>query len=184
MNNQIPQALALKDLIEEHARIHALLGDELAALDPEIFFRSQGKFWSPAFHLDHLSRSVRALVQGLRLPRLLLRLLFGAASSPRPNQEVVDFYLKSLGAGAGASGRYVPTQRIVEDRTAQELVIAEWQKAGRALGRRLGTWHDADLDRYRLPHPILGKLSVREMVAWSLYHAHHHRNRILERAAS
>ncbi len=34
----------------------------------------------------------------------------------------------------------------------------------------------------QLPHPLLGKLTLREMVAWSLYHGHHHRARIRERS--
>jgi hypothetical protein len=39
--------------------------------------------------------------------------------------------------------------------------------------RSLG-WREADLDRYLLPHPLLGKLTLREMLHFTLYHNYHH----------
>ena len=37
------------------------------------------------------------------------------------------------------------------------------------------------LDRYRLPHPLIGKLTLRELLLWTLYHNAHHVQRIAER---
>jgi hypothetical protein len=36
------------------------------------------------------------------------------------------------------------------------------------------TWSEDDLDNHRLPHPLLGKLTVREMLFFTLYHIQHH----------
>jgi hypothetical protein len=33
---------------------------------------------------------------------------------------------------------------------------------------------EAQLDEYVLPHPILGKLTIREMLYFTIYHATHH----------
>jgi hypothetical protein len=38
----------------------------------------------------------------------------------------------------------------------------------------VGHWREEDLDRYRLPHPLLGKLTVREMLLFTVYHNYHH----------
>jgi hypothetical protein len=38
----------------------------------------------------------------------------------------------------------------------------------------MGGWSERQLDRIRLPHPVLGKLSVREMLFFTLYHNQHH----------
>jgi hypothetical protein len=35
-------------------------------------------------------------------------------------------------------------------------------------------WSEAELDAYRLPHPLLGRLSVREMMFFTLLHNRHH----------
>jgi hypothetical protein len=33
---------------------------------------------------------------------------------------------------------------------------------------------EEELDRYILPHPILGKLTLREMLYFTIYHVKHH----------
>jgi len=38
----------------------------------------------------------------------------------------------------------------------------------------MGDWSELQMDRIRLPHPVLGKLSVREMLFFTLYHNQHH----------
>lgn len=43
-----------------------------------------------------------------------------------------------------------------------------------ALRGALEQWSEADLDRVRMPHPILGPLTVREMLFFTLYHDGHH----------
>ena len=35
-------------------------------------------------------------------------------------------------------------------------------------------WGERALDRFRLPHPALGQLTVREMLFFTLYHNLHH----------
>lgn len=35
-------------------------------------------------------------------------------------------------------------------------------------------WSERDLDRIRMPHPILGMLTTREMLFFTLYHNRHH----------
>jgi len=181
---QIPAARSLDELILGHAELHATLAAELAALTPAEFYAPQGEFWSPAQHLDHLVRSVKPLVNALGLPRIVLRLLFGKAKTSRQTGEVVAGYLKKLAGGAGAGGRYLPAAAEPETHAAQDALISRFKATGESLGKSLAGWSDADLDRYQLPHPLIGKLTVREMVAWSLYHGHHHRARIHERAKS
>ena len=44
-----------------------------------------------------------------------------------------------------------------------------------------GGWSEGDLDRVRLPHPLLGTLTVREMLLFALYHGLHHVNSVARR---
>ena len=179
---QIPSARHLDELIRGHLELHETLAAEMAAFEPPIFFAPQGDFWSPAQHVDHLVRSVKPLARALGLPRLVLRLLFGKAGASRKTGEVVEGYLGKLASGAGASGAYLPASAAEQTSVAQEKLIERFLEAGKDLEKGLRGWRDTDLDIYRLPHPLIGKLTVREMVAWSLYHGHHHRARIHERS--
>ena len=178
----IPEARTREQLIGAHRELHERLAVALEALEPAVFFAPQGSFWSPAQHLDHLVRSVRPLAKALGYPRWLLRLLFGGGKRSRPPAEVVDLYLARLAAGGKAGGAYLPAAAGAPDRAAQQALVARWRRTGLYLDQALAGWSEADLDRYRLPHPLIGKLTVREMVAWSLYHGDHHLARIAERS--
>ncbi len=48
------------------------------------------------------------------------------------------------------------------------------EQAALGLAQGIERWSDAQLDRRCLPHPLLGKLSVREMLFFTLYHNLHH----------
>ena len=57
------------------------------------------------------------------------------------------------------------------------------KRAGDSLVTAVGKWRERDLDKYRLPHPVLGKISVREMLFFTHYHDLHHLE-IVRRAPS
>ena len=48
------------------------------------------------------------------------------------------------------------------------------------LSARVDRWSDEDLDNTLLPHPLLGKLTVREMLFFTIHHVQHHQ-RLVER---
>ena len=51
---------------------------------------------------------------------------------------------------------------------------------GEKYTERLGNWSEKDLDKYKLPHPLLGKLTVREMLFFTIYHNEHHLKAMLK----
>ncbi|MBN8578769.1 MAG: DinB family protein [Cytophagales bacterium] len=42
------------------------------------------------------------------------------------------------------------------------------------LASKLNRFSEAELDLYILPHPLLGKLTLREMIYFTCYHVQHH----------
>lgn len=173
---------SLPELVRGHRELYPKLAEELAALPPAVFFAPQGEKWSPAEHVDHLIRSVKPMSAALGWPRPVLRLLFGSGDGSRPTTQLVGGYLSRLAAGAGARGRYLPANEGIEASAAgQRQLLGRCGRLGGGVERALAGWSDEALDRYRLPHPLLGRLTVREMLAWALYHGRHHRQRILER---
>ena len=158
----------------------------LITLPDATFFAPQGAAWSPAMHVRHLQGSIAPLVVALRLPRWLLTLRFGRQQHPsRSFTEIRELYRQQLAAGAQA-GRFTPRHETVpvESAVRRAEIMRAWTTTTVELQGVLQRWREGGLDHQRLPHPVLGTLTVREMLSFTVYHTAHHLRRIAERAGS
>jgi DinB superfamily len=175
----------LDDLNTDLRRLQAESEEFLATLSTQDFLAPQGEKWSPAEHVRHLSKATFPLVRALGLPRPLLLVLFGLRrGGSRGFAELREVYQSRLAAG-GTAGRFAPSPRPAPaDPEAERTRILEaWHQAHVALLSQMMRWPEPALDRYRLPHPLLGKLSVREMLFFTLYHNAHHLRLVAARVA-
>lgn len=171
------------EILASLQRLHEEANVFLVTLSDAEFFLSQGEKWSPAEQVRHLTKSVRPLAKALRLPRIVLALRFGFNhSASRSFSEIQTFYQSKLKTGVTA-GRFAPAvQPAPQDPRARRAEIMQyWQEAQRNLQKAITTWSETALERYRLPHPVLGKLTVREMLFFTLYHNAHHVRQVYER---
>jgi hypothetical protein len=144
---------------------------------PQDFFEQKGTEWSLSQNLEHLIRSITPVTMALRLPRFLLRLLFGTPGKPSAQfEDIKQDYVGELTRGARASGPYLPPKPSmkIEQSTAQIRLVNKWRRAAGALVDSIKNWQEQDLDRYLLPHPILGRLTVRELLFFTIYHDMRH----------
>jgi hypothetical protein len=147
------------------------------------FFAPVGNGWSPAGNVRHLNKSMKPLARALGLPRFLLRMLFDRADRPsRTFAGLRDTYLGVLAKGAGA-GSFAPeaTVELGKDDNDRARLMGTRQKITTSLTHAIGRWNEDDLERYRLPHPLLGKLTVREMLLFTVYHNYHHVRNVASR---
>ena len=155
----------------------------LRSIPGEEFFDPQGSAWSPAEHVRHLAKSARPVARAMGAPRIVLAFRFGLhrGASP-PFADLRRRYLDRLAAG-GQAGRFAPgpRPRPSDVEAGRSEVVAEWRAANGALETALARWAEPSLDRYRLPHPLLGPLTIREMNMFTVYHTAHHLRRIAER---
>lgn len=153
------------------------------SLTVDEFFGPQGDHWSPAGHLRHLAKSVRPLAAAMEVPKMALGVRFGRSrGGSRSFDEIVEIYRSELAAGAGA-GPFSPSE-TTPDLSADDwrlLILERWDQASQRLADVLERWSEKDFDKYRLPHPLLGKMTVREMLYFTLYHNAHHARRVVER---
>lgn len=169
--------------------ILALHGESVAywaTLATGRFLEPIGDAWSPAENVRHLSKSMRAVSQGLRLPRWLLWLAFrGGRGVSRGYEEMRQVYLDRLARGASA-GRFAPSRAPVpaDPEAERARIMGAHAAAVHDLAALVRRWPDAALDRRRLPHPLLGPLTVREMLAFTLYHNRHHMEVVRRRLAA
>jgi DinB superfamily len=151
-------------------------------LSDEQFFTKSDDLWSAAEQMQHLILAVKPLNKAFGLPRLVLRLLYGKPNrnSSINYQELVKKYQGKLERGAKASAAFTP-KPITSD-TDKESLINNFAKNYIDFTAKIASINEYDLDNYQLPHPILGKLSLREMLYFTAYHVEHHHNIVKERA--
>jgi hypothetical protein len=159
----------LQALAESNRRVTAWF----SAIPAGDFFVRQPGSWSPSDNLDHLIRSVKPVSLALKMPGILLWALFGSpAGASRSYNEICEVYKGELAAGAQAAGRYLPQQRNSGNQAeAQKMkLIGRWVRNSSKLVSAAQGWQEARLDEFQLPHPILGNLTVREMLFFTTYH--------------
>jgi hypothetical protein len=168
----------MKPLDQELADAEADVAAFFGSLSPDEFALRVGSAWTPAEHLDHLNTTVSAVARGLAISPLLLRLRFGRARRPsRSLVELRDDYRARLARGAGASGPFVPERLdLTGDQRSirQQELLARWRRVNDRLRTALERWSDRKLDRLQLPHPLLGRITAREMVFFTIFHDRHH----------
>lgn len=132
--------------------------------------------WSAFEHFEHIIQSNKPIGQLLHAPKFALR-VFGTAKSSISQEELIGRYNQSLQEGAKATGPYIPEKKDTEE---LEPSLYYWEQLKGKLMSGLKRWTEEDLDKYRAPHPILGKLTVREMLYFTIHHNGHHLTRIQE----
>ena len=87
-------------------------------------------------------------------------------------EELCQIYRAEIAKGAQASGRYLPHQQTPDsDAEAKKRdSLKQFSNASRELVASAEKWDEKELDEYSLPHPILGKLTIREMLFFTIYH--------------
>jgi DinB superfamily len=144
----------------------------VAACNETSFLEMPGGKWSAGQHLEHLIRSSRPVHMAIGLPAFLLRLLFGKPGrKPRDFEQFVLRYKEKLAQGGAASGRFVPP---AVPYSRQQQKIQQFLQLKDRLQQRVLALSDQKLDNCLLPHPLLGKVTVREMLFFTVYHTQHH----------
>lgn len=152
------------------------------AFDAPTFFAKLGEAWSPAENVRHLVKSIRPVTKALGMPRLVLRFMFGKPRRASMTfDELRERYQQLLDEG-GKAGRFTPSPREEHDLESRRTeILAQHEAVNRALHAAIARWSDPALDRYQLPHPLLGKLTIREMLYFTMYHQLHHINVVKRR---
>jgi hypothetical protein len=145
------------------------------AFDTAAFFAPAGSSWSPAETVRHLTKSTRPVVTALKAPQFLLRLRFGRSKRPSIGYEELRVrYRAQLDAG-GKAGRFAPSSQSESDLAAwRARILSTYAGVSEELRTAIGRWSEGNLDKLQLPHPLLGNLTVREMLLFTLYHQRHH----------
>ncbi len=139
----------------------------------EIFTKNiiEGK-WSIAENFDHLIRGSAPVASGLKMSKFMLRALGKPNRPPRTYTGLIERYTEKLASGGVAGGEFLPDTS--KDFHKEEM-LKNWEMVKEKLIERTEKqWPEKDLDSYLMPHPLLGKLLVREMLFFTIFHTGHH----------
>ena len=157
-------------LISNHSQFIA----ELRSLQQADYLYAPPEKWTAAKQLDHINKSVAPVNLALSIPKIFIKWKFGMANRPsKTYEELIAKYKLQLQQGGKASGRFIAVASSFHQR---EQKLASLDVLVQKLSRKTVNHSEASLDEYILPHPLLGKLTFREMLYFTAFHASHHTN--------
>ena len=144
----------------------------ILSLNKEQFENTNDGKWSAGQNLDHLILAIKPLPPAFDLPNFILKFLFGKANRPsRSYDALVENYKSKLAAGGKASGRFIPKAILF---SKKNNAVKKYNRQKEKLIKKIKKQSEEKLDNYILPHPLLGKITLREMLFFTIYHNEHH----------
>jgi len=160
-----------KRLIQEHQSFI----DFVSSLSTEDLIRSHNKKWSPAQQLEHVYLCLRPIQLALALPQFIPAILFGKTKKgSRTYESLVEAYQLKLKNGGESPSIYKPKKSVRDvGKLKMDLI-----NLVNNISNKLSQFQENDLDSFLLPHPLLGKLTARELIFFAIYHVGHHQKQI------
>ncbi len=154
-------------LQQAHQQLWTAAGRVPAAQQNQPF---NGK-WSALENVEHINKSITPLARFLTVPKETLGAKFGlSGGTSRTFDEVLAQYHAYLAKGGASTAAFLPSPEAGNLADAVALGTGSLN----ALTAALGNWTEDELDKYICPHPVLGNLTVREMLYFTIFHAQHH----------
>ncbi len=167
-------SLSIQELKERLSAATNDLSNHCSTLSPEQFFLPPEGKWSAAQQMKHLVKSTDMARLAFVLPKFMVRILGGKPNRhSRSYDELVAKYTLKLEKGGRASGRYVP--KPIPESYGQEKLLQQFSYSMQQFANALQkNWTEPKLDQYLAPHPLLGKITLRELCYFTIHHTYHH----------
>lgn len=151
---------------------HEAFLDMFENMKEDDFLYAPAEKWRMGQHLEHIIKSAQPVWMALQLSRADLEKRFGISDhvSVSP-EELKASYQSKLSGGAKAPTGFVPEEISYDKRkdyTGKLFKIVE------GINSAMKDYSEEELDRYVLPHPLLGNLTLREMLYFTFLHVRHH----------
>jgi hypothetical protein len=137
--------------------------------------------WTAGQHVVHLVQSEATLLKALAMPMFLLKWKFGKSNRPsRTFEEVVHRYNEKLRQAGNVVSPFSKNMPEVNSNNLKSW-LDKLKSLNDKLNQKTKALHEKELDTVILPHPLMGKLILREMLMWNAYHTAHHLNILKEK---
>jgi hypothetical protein len=166
------------DIIIATEKIFARFTEVCNSIDESPFFTRLADKWSIAENVQHIIISTNMSSLAWYLPRFIVRWMAGKPNrNSRTYDELKDKYYKKLADGGRASARFVP--KPIQIKYGKQRLMENWQKAAAKFISTLAkNRNENDLDNYLVKHPLLCRITLRELGYFTIFHTEHHLNTI------
>jgi hypothetical protein len=150
-------------------------------INDEAFFYQPTDKWSVAQNVKHLIKATDKTKLAFSLPKFVVRLYVGRPNRPsRSYDELVSKYKLKLEKDGRSIKRFIPELSASGEK--KEILLSDFSHSmNRLVSCIERKWKDPQLDQYIAPHPLLGKITLRELCYFTIHHTHHHLDSIKTR---
>ncbi len=133
----------------------------------------EGK-WTTGQHILHLDISSKLLNKALGYPKFLIKYKFGTNNrDPRTYETVAKRYDERLAESQEKAKAFNKDLKIPEIKDKKHL-MSSLQIQSKKLQYKTRKLKEKHLDTLLLPHPLLGRMTLREIIMWTDHHVKHH----------
>lgn len=163
-----------EEIITASENIFMQLSETCSHIDEAAFFKRPADKWSVAENIRHLVISTSTTTLAYKLPKFLVRWIGGTPNrKSRSFEELKEKYHKKLSEGGRASARFVPKPITVN--YGKQKLLQHWKSATEKFIAALKNKRsEKDLDSYLAKHPLLGRITLRELCYFTIFHTQHH----------
>jgi hypothetical protein len=162
---------AITDLLEER---HNTLLNWLNDQDLNKWEKGPENKWTTGQQTLHLIQSIKPVNFAMSLPKFVLKLKFGTSKREvRSYNAVVKRYQERLIDAKGMTFKASKNMKIPKI-ADKDFILNGLTVETKKLLYKIQKWEDKHLDNLILPHPLMGKMPIREILMWTSYHIEHH----------
>ena len=167
-----------KEIITASENVFNQFSETCGTINDTGLFTRPGNKWSVAENIQHLIISINTTTLAYYLPKFLVRWIGGTPNrSSMSFDELKEKYYRKLSDGAKASGRFIP--KPIEIKYGKQKLLNNWNKATvKYISSLTAKRTEDNLDNYLVKHPLLGRITLRELCYFTIFHTQHHLNSI------
>lgn len=166
------RTMTKQELIKAFYDNHKEMSDYINSLTDEQFVYSRNGKWTAGQQFSHVYLTLLPFPKILPSKEYIVQ-KFGKIDRPIWSYNtVIENYFKT--------SRQAPQQFIPEQVSPlqKEIITGDLQRILLTIQQLLDQYTDEELDTFVIPHPLLGKLTIREVFYLMTYHATHHLRQI------
>lgn len=155
---------------------HKKFIDHVDLLSKEEFEFSKNQKWTAGQELDHIVKSILPIAKIIN-NKAFIRSKFGTTNRDNLSYNaLVEVYQNELKKGGEMPGQFIPEDvRWVQKSKLQNQIATIVNE----IISYLDLYTEEELKELILPHPLLGALTLQEMMLFTIYHVEHHLNNSL-----
>ena len=170
-----------EDIINVLEEKHQELFNWLENLPDESWNKGPKGKWTTGQHIEHLVDSIKKLNQAMSYPKFLLKYKFGTSNRDlRSYKDIAQRYQEKLATNKERAKKFNKNVKTPPLKKKKRL-LTTLQIQNKKLQHKTNHWKDKNLDNLILPHPLMGKMPVREIVMWTAHHTEHHTNTLINK---